>query len=197
MASSHPRKGAPACAGLVRELYGQGVPLAEIRRRTGLTPAALYWWLDRKVVEDGSVVFDPLPRRHPPRLSTKGRTGAPRARLLARLWSTAEQQVAQIEARMADASGPGEGMRTADAEKDARALALIARTLRELSAVEDAARKTRKGKAAVSAGSEPEGGGGEGQGHGAGVRDRDAFRRELARRLDRLRAERQGAEPSE
>lgn len=218
MAVTPQRKGAPACAGLARQLYGQGVPVVEIVRRTGLAPASLYWWIDRRVTEDGTVVFDPVPRRRstgagaqesgaqesgakvpaakaptaePARRARKGRAGAPRARLLARLWATAERQVAQIEARMAAVAGPEEGTRAADAEKDARALALIARTLRELSSVEDEARVAKAGKAKGAAA-----GAGEGEGHGAEVRDRDAFRRELARRLDRLRAEGEGEEPS-
>lgn len=195
--ASHPqRRGVPACAGLVRQLYGAGVPLAEIGRRTGLPAATLYYWIDREVLEDGSVLFAPQPRRRPTASGIKGpggdtgQSGPSRARLLARLWQAAERQVAHIEARMAQAHlPPEEGGRVPDTEKDARALALLARTLRELSAVEDDARtgKARRGK-----GASMETGDGEGDGDGAEVRDRDAFRQELARRLDRLRAEGEG-----
>lgn len=104
------------------------------------------------------------------------RSGAasPRARLLARLWRAAERQVAEIEARIAAAgldAGVGEPRGAGDMEKDARALALLARTLRELSAAEGDGESV-KGKVASEDDT---------------VRDLDVFRRELARRLDRLR----------
>ncbi|MGQ3672542.1 hypothetical protein ACT6QG_09120 [Xanthobacter sp. TB0136] len=57
----------------------------------------------------------------------------------------------------------------ADSEKDARALALIARTLRELTAAEDEAIRTHAAT-----------------GEDDHVRDLDEFRRELAHRLERL-----------
>lgn len=190
-ASSAGASGVPAEAGLVRQLYGQGVPLTEIARRTGLSTTTLYRWIDRRVSADGTVVFDPLPRRRPPVVGAKaaangaGRAGRARARLLARLWFAAERQVDEIEARMGEAP-PGDVARRVDAEKDAKALALLTRTLRELAAIEDEARGTKgRGKGSARKGAT----GTEGDTNGADVRDRDAFRRELARRLDRLRGE--------
>ena len=109
--------------------------------------------------------------------------GSPRSRLLARLWRAAERQVAEIEARIAAAglvAGAGEPRAAADMEKDARALALLARTLRELSAAEGEGAPV-KGKAASEDDT---------------VRDLDVFRRELARRLDRLREGGPGAGPA-
>ncbi|MFG1432595.1 hypothetical protein V5F44_12030 [Xanthobacter sp. V2C-8] len=171
MASPPPRRQTPATAGLARRLYAEGVPIADICARTGLSTGAAYHWIDREVAADGSIALRPIGRR-------AGKTFAlqpaetPRARLLARLWRAAERQVAEIEARIprpegADAAPP---RAAADAEKDARALALLARTLRELAAAEGEADKSGKDA------DDP-------------ARDLDAFRRELARRLEGLRAD--------
>lgn len=176
MASTPPRRQTPATAGLARRLYAEGVPIAEICARTGLSTGAAYHWIDREVGEDGSVRLAPIGRRAG-KVYTAGRDAAqpgesPRVRLLKRLWRAAERQVADIEAR-AKRFDPAEGeappRAAADAEKDARALALLARTLRELvAAEEDATVKPEKDADDT-------------------VRDLDEFRRELARRLERLR----------
>jgi hypothetical protein len=54
----------------------------------------------------------------------------PRAALAARLWRAADLQAAEVEARLAAGPRPA-----ADAERDARVLSVLAKTLRELSAV--------------------------------------------------------------
>lgn len=141
MAPTPPRRPTPATAGLARRLYAEGVPLAEICARTGLSTRAAYHWIDREVDADGTIRVAPVGRRatRPDHLSA---AAAPRARLIARLWRAAERQVADIEARIPRgpvADGPAPRA-AADVEKDARALALIARTLRELAAAEDVAR---------------------------------------------------------
>jgi len=197
---------APAMAGVARRLYFDGVAVAEIVRRTGLKRASVYYWADREVAPDGSVTLRPAARRRadlveaaaaapdaPERIAPAAEPPPPgkpaRGRLLIRLWRAAERQLDEIEARLAHAAAPpAEGetqppRAAADSEKDARALAVLARTLRELSALEAEARKSwhdsRKGKAEDDA-----------------VRDLDTFRRELARRLDRLREGGDGAEPA-
>lgn len=185
----------PVQAALLRQLYAAGVPLAEIVRRTGHGRKTLYRWLDHDIAPDGSAVFSPVPRRRPrvPALHRAARAGtAPaRAQLLARLWSAAERQVAQIEARIAALGADGVG----DSEKDVRALAVLARTLRELTALETAPRARRPGAGGTAAPGVPPAS--EGEGDGAAFRDLDAFRSELARRLDGLRAEGPGADPAE
>ncbi|MGQ3675608.1 terminase gpP N-terminus-related DNA-binding protein [Xanthobacter sp. TB0139] len=119
------------------------------------------------VLAPRSVPRPPQPRRQP------------RQRLLARLWRTAERQVAEIEGRMQVAHGDAElSPRTAaDSEKDARALALIARTLRELAAAEDEAGRSRSAKPDTQQDGEPD-----------GTRNLEDFRSELARRLEQLQA---------
>lgn len=211
MSHPPPRSAPPASAGLARRLYEDGVPLAEIRRQTGLSRAQLYYWIDRDVATDGSVTLKPAPRRRPPtplastaKPPTPARqaekiprraarpsgtapkaSASPRRRLLARLWRAAERQVADIEARLGQAvdaedASPSGPRRSADTEKDARALALLARTLRELSAAEERADPARSSKAGTA--------------NDDSTRDLDSFRRELARRLERLRAEGEGGE---
>lgn len=213
-----PRRKAPATAGLARRLYAEGATLAEIQSQTGLARPVIYYWIDREVAPDGTVTLVPMPRRGsgpagagqgtgaveaqrrhgaaakeprklPPAKATRrspSRKGAsPRERLLDRLWRAAERQVAEIEARIRgaglDPDAEDSAPRTAaDTEKDARALALLARTLRELSAAEGEG-ATKPGKAAAD--------------HDL-VRDLDVFRRELARRLDRLREGGSGPEPA-
>ncbi len=60
----------------------------------------------------------------------------PRTALAARLWRAAELQAAEVEARIAMGPRPA-----ADAERDARVLSVLARTLRELAAVDAACRE--------------------------------------------------------
>ncbi|MFG1207791.1 hypothetical protein V5F79_19170 [Xanthobacter flavus] len=171
----------PARGALARRLYLEGASMAEIRRQTGLSSAGVYYWIDREMGPDGTFLFNPVPRRtaHPvggqpakARTEKPSRTpsGKPDRRgLLKRLWRAAERQINEIEDRLARAADPSEAPRP-EPEKDARALAVLARTLRELTALEAEAKKRRKAKDQDGT-----------------VRDLDTFRRELARRLDRLR----------
>ncbi|WP_454915796.1 hypothetical protein [Xanthobacter sediminis] len=176
MAPTPPRRPTPATAGLARRLYAEGVPIAEICARTGLSTGVAYHWIDREVGADGTIRVEPIGRRAAKTYPLRP-DEPPRTRLIARLWRAAERQVADIEARMqrAAAEDGASPRAAADAEKDARALALIARTLRELAAAEDDA-ATKPAKDADDT-----------------VRDLDEFRRELARRLERLREDDAGA----
>lgn len=94
----------------------------------------------------------------------KAGAGGKRRSLVDRLWRTADAQVREVERRLRDGEGePGER------EKDARTLAVVVKTLRDLLALEaerppDTAKETSDD-----------------------VRDLDDFRRELADRIDRLR----------
>ena len=98
--------------------------------------------------------------------------------LIHRLWSAAERQVAEIEARLASLSGD-----PALLERDAKTLAVIARTLRDLVALDT---ETAPDPPAP-----------ERDAHaGNPVRSLEAFRDELAQRLDALRRERAGPDPA-
>jgi hypothetical protein len=107
-----------------------------------------------------------------------------RRRVVARLWHTAERQVAEIEARLE------QGGDAAALERDAKTFAIIARTVRDLVALdaEAEARMTTKEKRSAHASAEPED---AATPEDFGTRDIEQFRAELARRLDALRAERE------
>jgi len=90
----------------------------------------------------------------------------PRSALAARLWRAAELQAAEIEARLATGPRP-----VAEAERDARVLSVLAKTLRELSAV----------KADVEADDDDD---------DAAPNDLDELREALDQRLRRLSIER-------
>jgi hypothetical protein len=67
--------------------------------------------------------------------ATSGTILEARTALAARLWRAAERQAAEVEARIADGPRPA-----AESERDAKVLAVLARTLRELSAADAAQR---------------------------------------------------------
>ena len=67
----------------------------------------------------------PIPQRRPG-VHDRHRKGS-RAALVARMWRTAERQVEEIEDRLQAA-----GLELAERESNARTLAVVARTLREL-----------------------------------------------------------------
>ncbi len=68
--------------------------------------------------------------------ATNQSTIDPRSALTARLWRAAELQAAEVEARIATGPRPA-----ADAERDARVLSVLAKTLRELTAVDSQAQE--------------------------------------------------------
>lgn len=115
---------------------------------------------------------------------------APRQRVVSRLWRTAERHVAEIEARLMSMSDDPGAL-----ERDAKTLAIIAKTIRDLVAIdceaEDRARARLKENDPTHGGRTITGGEGE---EGASARDIEDFRAELARRLDQLRGEGTGGE---
>jgi hypothetical protein len=95
------------------------------------------------------------------------------------MWRTAERQVEEIEARLAVA-----GIELAERESNARTLAVVAKTLRELSAVDEGAAARRKEKPKD-----------DDDDTDTVPRNVDDLRRELARKMGALieRAENRGA----
>ena len=105
---------------------------------------------------------------------------AQRQKLVQRLWSAAEAQVADIETRLAALDGDG-----ATLERDARALGLLAKFLKELVGIECLLKEANAPpKPAVKPVEDDD----------APPRDLDAFRTELARRLDEMRARNEAPE---
>jgi hypothetical protein len=127
----------PEQVALARRLYSEGAPVKDILAEAGITRGILYRCLagglpDGSGVEPASIA---LRRRG---VRGRHRMGS-RAALVARMWRTAERQVEEIEARLKAA-----GLELAERESNARTLAIVAKMLRELAAVDDA-KKLRKG----------------------------------------------------
>lgn len=160
-------------AAAVRALYAAGRSLSAIGAATGLGRSRIYYWLDHDLGPDGHPRPRPLPRRRP----RKGGRNTRRINLVDRIWRAAEAQVCEIETRMVSL-----GSAPAEAERDARALAVLARVVREL-AVLDGARLPRTADLKDAPAEE------DARAPADRSRDLDSFRRELARRLDALRGE--------
>ncbi|MCP8937794.1 hypothetical protein NK718_04650 [Alsobacter sp. SYSU M60028] len=173
-----------------RALYARGVKVSLILEQTGLTPGKFYYWLNKALPEEDEAPA-PLPPRRPS-LSVSGRLTEPRrAALVGRLWRAAERQVAAIEQRLRAADEDADPAH-APGEREARTLAVLARTVRELSAA-DIAKATRAredASRAAAAKARPAVPDDSPQGmddDDEPPRDLDRFREELARRLQRLR----------
>ncbi len=121
---------------LAHRLYREGVTIAEIQARTGLTRWKVYAWIDKRVDERGQVVADPAPRKLARREGAVAREQ--RERMMARMWDAAEAQLGEIESRLKALDGAG-----ADIEREARTLAILARVVRELNVQNAAAEKSR------------------------------------------------------
>lgn len=153
-----------------RAMYAQGATVADIRALTGMGAGTLYFWLDGGSGE-GEETLPPIPRRREAVLGQRRKAVAgARPSLIARLWRTAERQVAEIETRLGAAGGdPG------SLERDAKTLSVLARTVRDLVALDEV--PARAGKTEETD-DEPH----------APLRDLDTFRRELAQKLAELGA---------
>lgn len=151
----------------VRTDYAAGKPTRTIMRETGLSSGTFYKILDG---DYGAEELPTIQRRHS-LMGARGRGG--RMALVARLWSTADRQVREIEKRLRRGA-----QQPTDRERDARVLAVLVRTLRDLNAFDQAT------KAAGAAMDPAE--------HDDMPTDIDEFRNELARRINAFVDEREG-----
>ena len=116
----------PDVVALVRRLYADGVFVNEIVARSGIKNLNIIYRCVAGLYPDGSGVKPaPIPQRRQG-VRVRHRMGS-RAALVTRMWRTAERQVEEIEDRLAVA-----GLELAERESNARTLAVIAKTLREL-----------------------------------------------------------------
>jgi hypothetical protein len=99
-----------------------------------------------------------------------------RGQLIGRLWRAAERRALAVERRIGSNAGDDD---LDGVERDAKVLASLARTMRELLVLEQTAAEGRRARANPEAEDEDD-----------LPRDIDAFRDALAERLERLRAER-------
>ena len=127
----------PDVVAQVRRLYAEGEPVKDDPGRTGIKTLNLYRCLDGRY-PDGSGIKPARSRSAAQGVHVRHRMGS-RAALVARMWRTAERQVEEIEDRLKAA-----GIALDERESNARTLAIVAKTLRELSAVDEAADKSRR-----------------------------------------------------
>jgi hypothetical protein len=165
----------PEAAQRARQMYADGVDTRTIRAETKLSTWALYNWIDGRASAKGEQLLPPLPKR---RIVRNLRiTPGDRRSLVERMMRSAERQVAEIELRV--------GSPRHDREKDARMLAVLARAMRELTAVDALNRDLERASTATDNPSNapvvdddppPD--------------DIDEFRNELARRIEAFVASR-------
>ena len=156
----------PDVVALVRRRYREGATVKAVVAESGIRNLnIIYRCLEGEFPDDGSGARrEPIPKRRPG-VRIRHRAGS-RAGLIARMWRTAERQVEEIEQRLDTA-----GIPLAERESNARTIAIVARTLRELSAVDEA--KASRGKAAAKDNDE------------SGIpRNLDDLRRALAQKLE-------------
>jgi hypothetical protein len=160
----------PETIARARSQYAAGERIDVICRANKMSRHALYYWIDGGP-KFGPGHLPPLERRAGGTPRQRRRASGNRVALVRRIWRTADGQVRDIEERLAAA-----GQQPLERERDARMLAVLVKTLRELVVIGEAApaRKTA---------TEPED-------DDPVPRDIDEFRRELARRIDALVASR-------
>jgi hypothetical protein len=156
-----------------RQMYVDRVPIKEICAATGLNDHQVDHALKGgPYVASGQRMFAPIARNRIIRRKAKKKPPqSARTAVVARLWKSAERQVADIHKRLRQA-----GLDPAERERDARMLAVMVKTLRELAALDDKADPHDQRPQP----DEPD------------TRDIDQFRRDLARRIDALVASQQG-----
>jgi len=154
----------PEIIARVRERYAAGDSVRSIMADTGISSAALYHWIGGGPVDESGPRLPPIPRRNTSGTRRVARKPATRLSLVKRLWRTAELQVRDIEDRVRLNQQPDER------ERDARTLAVIVKTVRELRALKEA----------------------DEQGPAGDDFDLDDFRRALARKIDALAGRRGG-----
>lgn len=158
----------PPAALAARALYLEGASLIRIRAETGLHSGNLYTWLDGPAAKSAGL---PVVERRRAKVVGQRRRGLASSRpsVIARLWRTAERQVADIETRLVAAGGD-----PATLERDAKTLSVLARTVRDLVALDAEARQTDMTDPVDDETQAPP--------------DLDAFRNELAEKLAQLGA---------
>jgi DNA-binding transcriptional MerR regulator len=116
----------PDAALRARQMYVDGASTRDIEAQTGVTRTALYRWID-----GGGGLLPPIARRSRGRRNPGRKSG--RAALIRRIMRAAELQVKQIGKRLAE-----DGVPPTERERQTRSLAVLAKTIRELVALEAA-----------------------------------------------------------
>jgi len=128
----------PDTVALVRRRYAEGAQISVIAAESGIKNwGTIYRCVAGRYPDGSGKVLEPLPRRRTGVRIYRG-VGS-RAALVGRIWRAAQKQVEDIEDRLDAAGLPLE-----ERESNSRILAALARTLRELNAVDESRRSRRK-----------------------------------------------------
>lgn len=143
---------------LARQRYAEGVAVSKILAETEMSLGTFYLWLDGGP-DDGGQRLPPIPRRRVVMGKRRMPLSGGRASLIQRLWRTAERQVRDIEDRLRlQLQDSGER------ERDARVMAIVVKTLRDLRALDTAEEEASR--------------------ENDDTGNLDDFRRELARKIE-------------
>jgi hypothetical protein len=115
-------------------MYAHGVPVRAILADTACNLDQLYHWLDGLPQPDSGALLPPIPRRKI--IVRKLSRATTRVALVTRLMRAVGLQLHGIEQQLA-----ATGYVAGDSERNSRALALLTRTMRELSALDESNRK--------------------------------------------------------
>jgi hypothetical protein len=170
----------PEAAQRARQIYADGVDTRTIMAETKLSTWALYNWIDGRASRTGEQVLPPLAKRRVVRHLRI--TPGDRRSLVERMMRSAERQVAEIELRV--------GSPRHDREKDARMLAVLARAMRELTAVDALNRDLERVKEPAPHADK------SGHSDEPVPRDVEELRRSVSRKLQAIIAEQSGAADS-
>jgi hypothetical protein len=164
----------PEVVALIRRRYQEGAPIKAICAESGISNLNIFYRCLKGHYPDGTGL--------PPAPIAKRRTGirvrhreGSRTALVARMWRTAERQVEDVEERAAIA-----GLELAEREGNARILAVVSRTVRELTAADAAGKPRGKDKP-------------KDNDDGAVPRNLEELRRELTKKLEAFAA---GGDPA-
>jgi hypothetical protein len=150
-----------------RDYAARELTVQQISSKYGISSGTLLYWVDGGPLR-GERHLPPLPRRKGG-VARSGRKRRPRGERLSvvrRLWRTADAQVRAIEKHLKRKDQPLD-----ERERDARAMAMLVKAVRDLSVFDDTQTDT---PAATNTTNK----------HDDIPRDIDEFRRELARRMD-------------
>lgn len=164
----------PPAALRARQNYIGGAQVRAILAEADYSLEQLYHWLDGAPQPDGTTLLPPIPRRRI--IVRRAGRAATRLALVERLLRATEMQVHAIEQKLS-----GAGYEPND--DDARATAVLARTMRELIALYTATGKPQNEPGKPNDDPMP--------------RDVDELRRTLSRKLEALVAEQQAALPGQ
>jgi hypothetical protein len=161
----------PDSAHRARQMYAGGAAVEAIKTETGLKKHAVYFWLDGGPPVDGRPMLEPIDRRM---LRSRKIAARERLAMIARIMRSCDRQISEIERRIDPTP--------TQMDQDARRLAMLSRTLNEMTAIDERNREMKRKKAAQA--------NGKSRTDQPVPRSTEELRRSLARKLESIIAER-------